>query len=143
MISIIRYDNTQGRFSGWAPDVQAFGGLPASRATAGAGLDLHGDAETDRPAVPRGDDEHGHADPDTTPRDADDDAVSSGNCHPACPTGCIPQPPPDLDCGDVPFRRSTVLAPDLHRFDSDGDGIGCECPYGDGAAPRAQTTGNA
>ncbi len=39
-------------------------------------------------------------------------------------------PPPDLDCGDISYRRFrviyTVPDPDPHRFDSDRDGIGCE-----------------
>ena len=48
------------------------------------------------------------------------------NCHPSYPTVCIPPPPPDLDCGDIPHKRFTVLQPDPHRFDSDRDGIGCE-----------------
>jgi micrococcal nuclease len=48
------------------------------------------------------------------------------NCHPSYPTVCIPPYPPDLDCGDIPYRRFTVLSPDPHRFDRDGDGIGCE-----------------
>ena len=47
-------------------------------------------------------------------------------CDPAYPSVCIPPPPPDLDCAHVTFRRFTVLAPDPHRFDGDGDGIGCE-----------------
>lgn len=47
-------------------------------------------------------------------------------CDPAYPAVCIPSPPPDLDCGDITHRRFTVLAPDPHRFDVDGDGIGCE-----------------
>lgn len=51
---------------------------------------------------------------------------TQGNCSPAYPTVCIPPPPPDLDCKDVPFKRFKVLAPDPHRFDSDKDGIGCE-----------------
>lgn len=48
------------------------------------------------------------------------------NCDPSYPTVCIPPPPPDLDCGDIPYRNFTVLPPDPHGFDSDGDGIGCE-----------------
>ena len=48
------------------------------------------------------------------------------NCHPSYPTVCIPPPPPDLDCKDIPYRRFKVLPPDPHRFDGDGDGIGCE-----------------
>jgi micrococcal nuclease len=49
-----------------------------------------------------------------------------GNCDPAYPEVCIPSPPPDLDCGDIPFRRFKVLPPDPHHFDGDHDGIGCE-----------------
>jgi len=48
------------------------------------------------------------------------------SCDPAYPTVCIPPPPPDLDCKDIPYRRFTVLPPDPHRFDGDHDGIGCE-----------------
>ena len=50
----------------------------------------------------------------------------SGNCDPAYPTVCIPSPPPDLDCGEIPYRRFKVLRPDPHGFDRDRDGIGCE-----------------
>lgn len=53
-------------------------------------------------------------------------APGAGSCDPAYPGVCIPPPPPDLDCQDVPYRRFTVLAPDPHRFDGDHDGIGCE-----------------
>jgi len=49
-----------------------------------------------------------------------------GNCSPAYPTVCIPPPPPDLDCGQISYRRFTVLPPDPHGFDGDHDGIGCE-----------------
>lgn len=48
------------------------------------------------------------------------------NCHPSYPTVCIPPPSPDLDCGQIPYRNFTVLRPDVHRFDGDGDGVGCE-----------------
>ena len=51
---------------------------------------------------------------------------SSGNCHPSYPTVCIPPPPPDLDCGDISYKRFRVLPPDPHNFDREGDGIGCE-----------------
>ncbi len=47
-------------------------------------------------------------------------------CDPSYPTVCIPPSPPDLDCGDIPFRRFTVVEPDPHRFDGDNDGVGCE-----------------
>jgi micrococcal nuclease len=47
-------------------------------------------------------------------------------CDPSYPTVCIPPPPPDLDCGDIPYSNFPVLPPDPHGFDGDGDGIGCE-----------------
>ncbi len=47
-------------------------------------------------------------------------------CDPSYPDFCIPPPPPDLDCGDIPQKNFTVLQPDPHRFDGDKDGIGCE-----------------
>ena len=50
----------------------------------------------------------------------------AGRCDPAYPTVCIPPPPPDLDCKDIPYRNFKVLPPDPHRLDRDGDGIGCE-----------------
>ena len=49
-----------------------------------------------------------------------------GGCDPSYPTICIPSPPPDLDCRDIPYRRFRVLPPDPHNFDGDHDGIGCE-----------------
>ncbi len=53
---------------------------------------------------------------------------SGGNCDPSYPGVCIPpySQVGDLDCGDIPFRRFTVVPPDPHRFDGDGDGVGCE-----------------
>jgi len=50
----------------------------------------------------------------------------SGGCHPSYPTVCIAPPPPDLDCGQIPHRRFTVLPPDPHGFDGNKDGVGCE-----------------
>jgi micrococcal nuclease len=47
-------------------------------------------------------------------------------CDPAYPDVCIPPSPPDLDCGDIAHRRFRVLPPDPHRFDGEGDGLGCE-----------------
>lgn len=49
-----------------------------------------------------------------------------GNCHPSYPTVCIPPPPPDLDCGEISFRRFDVTGSDPHGFDGDDDGVGCE-----------------
>lgn len=48
------------------------------------------------------------------------------NCSPYYPGVCIPPYPPDLNCGDISFRRFQVLQPDPHGFDRDKDGIGCE-----------------
>lgn len=53
-------------------------------------------------------------------------AAASSACDRSYPDACIPSPPPDLDCGDVPHRRFRVEGPDPHRFDGDGDGLGCE-----------------
>ncbi|HZG67191.1 MAG TPA: hypothetical protein VEZ12_10635 [Herpetosiphonaceae bacterium] len=51
----------------------------------------------------------------------------AASCDPAYPTVCIPSPPPDLNCGDIPHRRFVVRPPDPHNFDgNDNDGIGCE-----------------
>lgn len=52
--------------------------------------------------------------------------IAGGACDPAYPTVCIPPSPPDLDCADVPHRGFRVLPPDPHRFDGEGDGLGCE-----------------
>jgi micrococcal nuclease len=48
------------------------------------------------------------------------------SCDPSYPDFCIPPPPPDLDCKDIPQKNFRVLQPDPHRFDGDKDGIGCE-----------------
>ncbi len=50
-----------------------------------------------------------------------------GDCDPAYPTICVPSPPPDLNCGDIPqYSNFDVLPPDPHNFDGDNDGKGCE-----------------
>ncbi len=54
--------------------------------------------------------------------------TNNSNCSACYPTICIPDPPPDLDCKDIRAKNFTVLNCDPHRFDGDGDGIGCE-PY--------------
>jgi hypothetical protein len=56
------------------------------------------------------------------------EATRVGACDPSYPTVCIPPPPPDLDCQDVPYRRFPVAGLDPHGFDRDGDGVGCEAP---------------
>ncbi|MCU1587522.1 MAG: hypothetical protein JWN31_1015 [Frankiales bacterium] len=53
-------------------------------------------------------------------------APSRSGCDPSYPTVCIPPAPPDLDCGDISYRRFEVRPPDPHHFDADHDGIGCE-----------------
>jgi len=62
----------------------------------------------------------------TVPLEPAPTSPPSGNCHPSYPGVCIPPPPPDLDCGDIPYRRFQVVGDDPHRFDGDGNGIGCE-----------------
>jgi endonuclease YncB( thermonuclease family) len=53
----------------------------------------------------------------------------SGKCDPNYAGGCVPPPPPDLDCADI---RAMGIAPvrivgsDPHRLDGDHDGLGCE-----------------
>ena len=65
-------------------------------------------------------------------------AATEENCDPAYAEVCIPPAPPDLDCGDIAEQNFRVYLPgdrdapddleefDPHRFDGDGDGIGCE-----------------
>ncbi len=54
----------------------------------------------------------------------------SGKCDPSYPTVCIPPPPPDLNCADIPYRNFRVLwnvpDPDPHHFDGNHNGIDCE-----------------
>lgn len=52
----------------------------------------------------------------------------AGWCDSSYPEVCIAPPPPNLNCGDIPYRRFKVLRPDPHGFDRDGNGIGCESP---------------
>ncbi|RUR72447.1 hypothetical protein DSM107007_57280 [Nostoc sp. PCC 7120 = FACHB-418] len=47
-------------------------------------------------------------------------------CDRSYPNFCIPPNSPDLDCGDISYRRFSVNQPDPHGFDRDKDGIGCE-----------------
>lgn len=51
---------------------------------------------------------------------------AQNDCDPAYPDICVPPAPPDLDCGDIEARNFRVLPPDPHRFDGNGNGIGCE-----------------
>jgi micrococcal nuclease len=63
--------------------------------------------------------------PTATPQPAATTDPRAG-CDASYPTVCIPRFPPDLDCGDIPFRRFRVVGSDPHGFDRDRDGIGCE-----------------
>ena len=59
--------------------------------------------------------------PTTTP-------TSSSKCDPNY-QGCIPPYPPDLDCSDIKRMKLApirVIGIDVHKFDGDGDGIGCD-----------------
>jgi hypothetical protein len=47
-------------------------------------------------------------------------------CDPSYPDFCIPPPPPDLSCNDIPQKDFTVLPPDPHNFDGNQNGVGCE-----------------
>ncbi|HZA69289.1 MAG TPA: hypothetical protein VE548_06270, partial [Nitrososphaeraceae archaeon] len=51
---------------------------------------------------------------------------STEGCDPSYPEICITTYSAKLVCADIPFRNFTVLLPDPHAFDSDGDGLGCE-----------------
>ncbi len=55
---------------------------------------------------------------------------ASTNCSPMYPTVCIPPPPPDLDCADIPYKNFEVLQgipnADPHNLDGNKDGIGCQ-----------------
>ena len=64
--------------------------------------------------------------PGTVPRSSQPRPVAGGRCDPSYPTVCIPPPPPDLDCADIPYRNFRVRPPDPHHFDGGGDGLGCE-----------------
>lgn len=53
-------------------------------------------------------------------------APSGQSCDPSYPGVCIPPPPPDIDCTEIPYSNFTVIGSDPHGFDGDGDGVGCE-----------------
>ena len=51
--------------------------------------------------------------------------AAGGACDPNYSGYCVPIVLYDLDCGDI-RHRVIVVGVDIHRFDSDQDGIGCE-----------------
>ena len=62
----------------------------------------------------------------TEPRTTRPRPAGRAKCDASYPTVCIPPPPPDLDCADIPYRNFPVRPPDPHHFDGDHDGRGCE-----------------
>ena len=57
--------------------------------------------------------------------ESEPEAPTVGNgCDPNY-TGCVPISSSDLDCPDVGFSM-TVIGVDIHGFDREGDGLGCE-----------------
>jgi micrococcal nuclease len=62
----------------------------------------------------------------TLPSGGTPSPIKEKQCDSSYPDVCIPPYPPDLDCGDIPYKNFRVLPPDPHRFDGDKDGIGCE-----------------
>ncbi len=51
--------------------------------------------------------------------------TSGGACDPNYTGYCVPVVTYDLDCPDI-GHRVTVVGVDIHRFDGNGDGVGCE-----------------
>ena len=101
----------------WPPDVRyADVFVAAQRLAREQGLGLWGQ-ETPSPAA---------AAPSSRVNLSDGIAKTRKGCDPSYPDVCIPPSPPDLDCGDLPFRDFVVLPPDPHRLDGNHDGIGCE-----------------
>lgn len=66
--------------------------------------------------------------PSPDPGEAAGTLPPAAQCDPAYPDVCIPSPPPDLQCSDLPFDRFRVLPPDPHNFDGNRDGVACEGP---------------
>ena len=52
----------------------------------------------------------------------------AGECEPSYPTVCLPPPPPDLNCPQIPYNDFAAVPPDAHHLDADNDGIACESP---------------
>lgn len=53
------------------------------------------------------------------------DRQPASNCDPNYSGACVPIVGWDLDCGDI-GETVTVKGTDIHGFDADGDGSGCE-----------------
>jgi micrococcal nuclease len=59
---------------------------------------------------------------------AEEPVPVAGDCDPSYLDLCIPPGSADLNCDDIGVNNFTVLPPDPHGFDNDGDGVGCESP---------------
>lgn len=64
--------------------------------------------------------------PDEVPKESQTPTTTENQCDPSYPDICIPPYPPDLNCGDIPYKNFRVVGSDPHGFDKDRDGIGCE-----------------
>ena len=60
------------------------------------------------------------------PASGPDPSQPRPGCDPNYTGACIPPPPPDLDCGEIPDRNFASVGSDPHNFDVDHDGIACE-----------------
>lgn len=52
--------------------------------------------------------------------------TTAKQCDPSYPTICLRPGAPDLNCRDIGFANFRVVGNDPHKFDRDGDGVGCE-----------------
>jgi micrococcal nuclease len=64
--------------------------------------------------------------PEPTPEPTPSPMTSGGGCDPAYPDVCVPPPPPDLGCSDIPATHFRALPPDPHELDGNDDGVACE-----------------
>lgn len=53
---------------------------------------------------------------------------AGGKCDPNYAGACIPPFPPDINCTDIDAQGFQVVGEDVHGFDADDDGIGCDLP---------------
>jgi hypothetical protein len=71
-------------------------------------------------------------------------AAAQMECDPSYPDVCIPPPPPNLNCPDIPYYRDfTVAGDDPHGFDGDHNGIACEAGQYGTVAPQPTSAGTA
>lgn len=117
LVAIWRFDAVARRFLGFSPQFPQVSDLRTLNRLDAVFLCVRADATLTRPAL-------GVAAPAPAPAPAP--PAPAGRCDPSYPTVCIPPPPPDLDCPEIPHRNFPVRSPDPHRFDADRDGIGCE-----------------